>query len=389
MIAPVIPASTVPAVRPIRMTSPCSLSVLPIRTGCSSCPRAGSRARRCRRPPAPGPAERDERDQRGEDAGGGRTDDRDERRDEHDDREGQCERDADDRDADTDADRVDRGDGGGAADVTAEGLHDAVTDPTGACVALTGERAEQELPDLRAVLEKKNRTTIISTRPVRKFAVAEAPASAPEPNCELVRNFSTLFTTSSICESEIEIGSVDAKSCSCSNPRTADFCRSGHCEITATTMSQPTRPSTTSTPMRTARVATPRAPCAVGATRPPVHGRGDDEREQHRDRDDAEGRSGVDDADRDDQHDDDLQAPVAMPPNESDHLRARSDGGRGGGWWGWLDCRTGAWGSSGYGVPAHRTGAAAPGTGPSRTARGAGECGNRRIVPRSPLHAVA
>ncbi|OMP13488.1 hypothetical protein COLO4_01574, partial [Corchorus olitorius] len=98
---------------------------------------------------------RDESDERGEDARGHRTDDRDERQEEHEDRERQRERHLQDEQTDVDADRVDGGDGGRAADVGAEDRDGLVADAARAVVVTAVERPQDELPHTRAVLQEE------------------------------------------------------------------------------------------------------------------------------------------------------------------------------------------------------------------------------------------
>jgi hypothetical protein len=116
------------------------------------------------------PAVRDERDQRGEDAGEGRADDRDEREQEHQHRQRQGQRHLQDQQPDEDADGIHRGDGRRAAHVRAEHGHRLVADPQRPLVGLAAERPQQEAHICGPSLRKKKSITIISTRPVMKFA---------------------------------------------------------------------------------------------------------------------------------------------------------------------------------------------------------------------------
>jgi hypothetical protein len=97
---------------------------------------------------------RHERDERREDARDGRADDRHERADEHHERERQRERHAQDEESRADEDRVDERDGRGAADVAAEHLRALVAHAHGALAAAAAERAEEEGPDPRPVLDE-------------------------------------------------------------------------------------------------------------------------------------------------------------------------------------------------------------------------------------------
>ncbi|KQS17086.1 hypothetical protein ASG05_05950 [Frigoribacterium sp. Leaf186] len=104
-------------------------------------------------------------------------------------------------------------------------------------------------------MRKKNRTTIISTRPVAKLPTAEAPARAPEPNCELVTKSTAALRASSICWSLIEKGRVVIQSCSLLKPEVAESTSELAWFSTAQTISQATRPRMISTANRAISVA--------------------------------------------------------------------------------------------------------------------------------------
>ncbi|GAB3837635.1 hypothetical protein GCM10027610_040060 [Dactylosporangium cerinum] len=97
----------------------------------------------------------DERDEDGDDTGQGGADDGDERAEEHQRREGQCERHAQDGEADADAGGVDERDEDGGPDVGHQGVPGVVPGPRGRHLGGAGQQPAEELPDLAAVAEEE------------------------------------------------------------------------------------------------------------------------------------------------------------------------------------------------------------------------------------------